>query len=309
MAAAWSEIVENLPEGLIVSASNPRDCRVLYLNTEATRMFGYARQEIVNRSIRNLLPEFVDPGAEERKGHALMGRRRDGATFRVHVRHAAIPDAAVSAVILRLRDLSNSARPAGGAHDSTRDLVEVGRVADALCGLRESLRPLCCRGNAHARTPACIINRMLATLNEEIRAVPSVARMTSRPRSGPPIRVLHIEDDESVRRAMGRILRLKGCEVFGAATREQAMHYFEEEGWRPDLILADFQLAHGATSEPIVAEIAVRLGSKPPTIVLTGATDRRAEVAIKSFADRVLTKPVEVRVLLDEFAVALEQRA
>ena len=87
------------------------------------------------------------------------------------------------------------------------------------------------------------------------------------------------------------------------------MHYFEEEGWRPDLILADFQLADGATSESIVAEIAVRLGSKPPTIVLTGATDRRAEVAIKSFADRVLTKPVEVRVLLDEFAVALERRA
>jgi DNA-binding response OmpR family regulator len=119
--------------------------------------------------------------------------------------------------------------------------------------------------------------------------------------------VLHIEDDLSVARAMARVLRLRGYEVFSAATREDVMQHFKVPGWRPDLILADFHLAGGCTSEAIVTEVALRLGSRPPTIVLTGSKDPRADHAAKKFADRILIKPVDVDVLLREFTLALDR--
>jgi DNA-binding response OmpR family regulator len=113
------------------------------------------------------------------------------------------------------------------------------------------------------------------------------------------VKVLHIEDDRSVARSMARALRLKGYEVFCAATRDEAVQHVVEHGVRPDWILADFQLAPGLTSEEIVSEIAAWLHFKPPTIVLTGITGDAA-IRANSFADRILTKPVDLAVLLRE---------
>jgi len=121
------------------------------------------------------------------------------------------------------------------------------------------------------------------------------------------IKVLHIEDDPSVARAMARVLRLKGCEVFSAATRDEAMHHVGSDGLRPDLILTDFQLGERFTSEGIVAEIAARLQFKPPTILLTGTAGQPVDKA-KAFADRILPKPIDIDVLLREIESLLGTR-
>jgi DNA-binding response OmpR family regulator len=111
--------------------------------------------------------------------------------------------------------------------------------------------------------------------------------------------LLHIEDDPSVARSVARALRLAGYKVVSAATRDEVMQFLEVQGLRPALILTDFQLGEGFTGDMIVAEIAELLQFRPPTIMLTGVSGPGVEHA-KACADRVLTKPVDVSVLLRE---------
>lgn len=122
------------------------------------------------------------------------------------------------------------------------------------------------------------------------------------------IEVLHIEDDPGVARSMALLLGLEGYKITSAASRDEALRRVQGDGLRPDLILCDFQLPMGYTGDRIVAEIAVILGFKPPTIMLTGdIADSHVERA-KQIADRILPKPVDIELLLREFDALLGAR-
>ncbi len=125
---------------------------------------------------------------------------------------------------------------------------------------------------------------------------------------GGAIKVLHIEDDPGVARSMAMLLRLEGYEVFSAATRDEALQHVEIHGLRPDLIMSDFQLPMGFRGDEIVAEIAARLGFKPPTIMLTGDTAHKHVERAKLIVDRILPKPVDVNLLLREIEALLGTR-
>ena len=106
---------------------------------------------------------------------------------------------------------------------------------------------------------------------------------------------------------MARALRLRGFEVASAATRDEVIRHLQVNGFSPDLILTDFQLGPEFTAETIVAEIAARLQFKPPIILMTGICVQ--SVALSGvFADRVLTKPVDIHVLLREMDELLGAR-
>jgi PAS domain S-box-containing protein len=122
------------------------------------------------------------------------------------------------------------------------------------------------------------------------------------------IKVLHIEDDPGVSRSMAMLLRLEGYEVTSVVTREEAMQQVDVHALRPDLILSDFQLPMGFRGDEIVAEIAARLGFKPPTIMLTGDIANKHTDKAKSVADRILPKPVDVNALLREIKDLLDTR-
>jgi two-component system response regulator VicR len=121
------------------------------------------------------------------------------------------------------------------------------------------------------------------------------------------VKVLHIEDDPSVARSLARVLRQRGFEVTSAATHDEVTRYLEVEGFRPDLILTDFQLGLGFTAEIIVAEIAARLHFKPPTIMVTAMAAHGLGNA-RSFADRIMAKPVDIHLLLSEIDELLGTR-
>jgi DNA-binding response OmpR family regulator len=128
-------------------------------------------------------------------------------------------------------------------------------------------------------------------------------------RVGSAIKVLHIEDDPSVARCIERALRASGLEVASAATRDEAMQHLEVHGFRPDVILTDYQLESGVTGDVVVAEIAARLQFRPPTIMLTGIASQQVAGAV-SFADRTLAKPVDIIVLVREIEnLVREQRS
>jgi two-component system, sensor histidine kinase len=132
-----------------------------------------------------------------------------------------------------------------------------------------------------------------------------MAKSTSGPSAHPPV-VLHIEDDESVARAMARLLRLQGYEVVTAASGDHAIQLIEN-GLAPDLILTDYRLPLQMTGDQVVTEIQTRLGFKPPTIMLGSVSHLEIET-IGSLADRVFVKPGDIEDLLQEIESLLRAR-
>jgi PAS domain S-box-containing protein len=130
---AWTDVLENMPDAVLMIAGNGTAGRILYLNSQATRMFGYERSEIIDRSIETLLPEhararhgqYRRASAENprprRTGPALRGRRRDGTEFPIDV--LLYPD-------------EHSATPVTIA--IVRDMTERRQAEDALTRARDS---------------------------------------------------------------------------------------------------------------------------------------------------------------------------
>lgn len=104
---------------------------------------------------------------------------------------------------------------------------------------------------------------------------------------------------------MAMLLRLEGYDVVSAASRDEAVQQIDGHGLRPDLILCDYQLPMGYTGDEILAELAVMLKAKPPTILLTGDIADKHLGKAKAMADRILAKPVDVNLLLREMAALL----
>jgi DNA-binding response OmpR family regulator len=84
------------------------------------------------------------------------------------------------------------------------------------------------------------------------------------------------------------------------------LQYVEVRGLSPGLILTDFHLRN-RTADVIVSQIAERLKFKPPTIMLTGDAGQHFDED-KSIADRILLKPVDFNVLLNEIEQLLRKR-
>jgi two-component system, OmpR family, response regulator MprA len=111
-----------------------------------------------------------------------------------------------------------------------------------------------------------------------------------RPASG---RVLVVDDDGSLRRAVSRALELEGYEVESAADGVQAVAAFEGAGGpEPDLVVLDILMPN---LDGLAACRAIRAKSEVPILMLTarGAVDERVE-GLEAGADDYLAKPFAV---------------
>src|ERR1700733_9626522 len=85
-----SQVVEFAPNGVAVMTAAGR---IVLVNAELERMFGYAGSELLERSIEQLLPERLrtDAGRDDPRSHVmaagreLMGRRADGVEFPIEI--------------------------------------------------------------------------------------------------------------------------------------------------------------------------------------------------------------------------------
>lgn len=114
-------------------------------------------------------------------------------------------------------------------------------------------------------------------------------------RSGLPAsgRVLVVDDDGALRRAVTRALELEGYEVEGAADGVQAVAAFAGSGGRePDLVVLDILMPN---LNGLAACRAIRAKSEVPILMLTarGAVDDRVE-GLEAGADDYLAKPFAV---------------
>jgi len=105
-------------------------------------------------------------------------------------------------------------------------------------------------------------------------------------------RILVVDDDRSLRRAISRALELEGYEVEVAEDGVQALASFDGEADPPDLIVLDILMPN---LDGLTSCRAIRAKSRVPILMLTarGAVEERVE-GLDAGADDYLTKPFAV---------------
>ncbi len=119
-------------------------------------------------------------------------------------------------------------------------------------------------------------------------------------------RILIVEDNELVRRAMRLILELAEHEVVEASDGEAGLALLD--GATPDIVLADLSMP-GMGGIAFLAAAKQRAPRLPVIVMSGGALSPDGvdllEVARQAGADRVLRKPFDDRTLLDALAALL----
>jgi two-component system KDP operon response regulator KdpE len=116
-------------------------------------------------------------------------------------------------------------------------------------------------------------------------------------------RLLIVEDDAPLRRALGTTLRASGFDVIEAETGEEGLH--AQTAHRPDAVLLDLALP-GIDGMQVLREI--RTGSEVPVVVLTVRDQRDDKVAaLDAGADDYVTKPFDTEELLARLRAALRR--
>jgi two-component system KDP operon response regulator KdpE len=116
-------------------------------------------------------------------------------------------------------------------------------------------------------------------------------------------RILVVDDEPQIRRAMTLNLKARGYDLVEAATGERALQAAATEN--PDLILLDLGLPNMSGIDVIHG---VRGWSPVPIIVLTVRDDERSKVAaLDAGADDYVTKPFAINELLARIRAVLRR--
>jgi CheY-like chemotaxis protein len=82
--------------------------------------------------------------------------------------------------------------------------------------------------------------------------------------------ILHVEDDDALRRSIGMLLRSAGFETREATCGEDALAQVDSLRGRLDVLIVDYNLGQSLTGTEVAEEFARLLGHAVPTVILTG---------------------------------------
>jgi PAS domain S-box-containing protein len=247
---------------------------------------------LLESMLRNLVHNAVKFTKE---GKVLVGCRRRGRALRIDVIDTAggIAEDQLQGIFDEFRRLQPGRKT--GTEGLGLGLAIVRRLS-ALLALPVSVRSAVGRGARFS------IELPLAETPAEIKpAAPEVAI-----RAG--AKVLAVDDDDMVRGAVARILEDWGCVVETAGSPADALARIDLDGFRPDLLLVDYNLGSPMDGLQLVEIIANHLPQpRPPAILVTGATDAEAIRRFEASGHAWLSKPVEASHLRRLAAQLLEK--
>ena len=109
--------------------------------------------------------------------------------------------------------------------------------------------------------------------------------------------VVVIDDEEAIVEGMRVLLSAWGIDVVGSATGDDVVAAIHSRERMPDLIIADYRLAGGATGTDVIERLRRELDPEIPAILVTGSTgpERVSEADAKRYD--LLIKPVNPEAL------------
>lgn len=112
-----------------------------------------------------------------------------------------------------------------------------------------------------------------------------------------------VDDEDSVRRALERVLRASGMQVVTFPGGNEFLHALR--GFSPHCVVLDLHMPKLSGFE--VLEILQQSANRPPVLVVTGHDSPEARArALAAGASAYLTKPIDDDLLLNEIASAVE---
>ena len=260
------------------------DQKGLALRVVPTRAVVRSDQALLERILRNLLSNAIK---YTERGKILIGCRRHGDRVRIEVWDTGrgIPAEHLEHIFEEFYQLGNPARERGKGQGLGLAIVE--RTA-RLLGHPLSVRSTPGRGTVFALElplgdPAAVM----------APAPPPAPRRLAR-----ELRLALVEDDEDVQEAMCMLLGLHGFRVRGGRTSAEVLGQCGRDGFRPDLLIADYRLPDGETGFDAIGRLRGWVGRDLPAILLTGDMSPEVEQAAEKGGCRLLRKPIETQILI-----------
>ena len=116
------------------------------------------------------------------------------------------------------------------------------------------------------------------------------------------LKVLFVDDEPAVRRAMASVLQRFGCAARGAGSSAEALAAADAEP--PDLVLADCRLGDGDSGVDAVLRLRARWPALP-ALLISGDTDAASRGEAEHHGLRLLHKPLTLQRLRDAMTEAL----
>jgi len=110
-------------------------------------------------------------------------------------------------------------------------------------------------------------------------------------------RVLLVEDNLSVRRAMCSLLEIEGYHVTPIGTLTEAVAHVQK-GNQVDLLITDYHLADGETGTQVIATLREVLGVPLRALLTTGDTSEAIKQLPSDPHFRITSKPINAEKLL-----------
>ena len=106
-------------------------------------------------------------------------------------------------------------------------------------------------------------------------------------------RILVIDNETNILVSMQALLSQWGCDVITAIDAEEALLLIEDEGFIPDLIMADFHLDNDKTGTDAILHVRQQLGLEIPAMVITADRSDECRQLFRQLGLPVLNKPVK----------------
>ena len=255
----------------------------------------YSDPRILEQMVRNLLANALK---YTKSGKILLGcRRRDG-KLRIEVWDTGIgiPDAEIQAIFDEYHQIGNEARERSLGLGLGLSIV---RRLGNLLGHRVRVRSRHGDGSVFS-IEVPLPETATAAKPAERRSPDEPAGARRRGRKGA---ILVVEDDPQLRELLAQFLNEEGHRVARAYDGAEAMQLVEREDFRPDAILADFNLPNGMNGLEVTAKVRQKLHRDIPVIILTGDISTKTLRAIAGADCAQLNKPVK----LEEVTQAIQQ--
>ena len=248
---------------------------------------------LLEQMVRNLVTNAVK---YTDRGRVLLGCRRRGGTLRIEVWDTGIgiPDGDLQAVFDEYHQIGNEARER--ERGLGLGLAIVQRLGDLL-GHRIAVRSRPGKGSVFTIEVPRVPDAPLPAQRQLSPPPIAVAGMVAPSAGGRTGRILVIEDDPDLRDLLCLLLQEEGHQVGAVPNGQGAVDKVAEGAFRPDLVVADYNLPGGMTGLQVAAKLRESL-PHVPVVILTGdiSTGTLQDVARHGFVQR--NKPVKPSELL-----------